>query len=304
MLSGLFSAVGSLPLWVLYGISDITALLAGGIVGYRRKVIRENLSTCFPEKGEKELRKIEKGFYRFLGDYFVETLRLGRMSAKEMRRRMRFEGAEEVNRCLNEGKDVTLYLGHYCNWEWLSSIPLHITADAYTGQIYHPLENNAADEAFLKIRGHFGATSVEMGDTLLTLRRWRHEGKPSIVGYIADQSPLFNGVRYFADFLHHDTPAFTGPERLSRMLHAAVFYCDVSRPKRGEYLCRYVKMTDDATTLPKFELTRLYYELLEKSIRRQPPFWLWSHRRWKRTRQDFYNYFGEEEAKKRLTQLG
>ena len=83
------------------------------------------------------------------------------------------------------------------------------------------------------------------------------------MGYIADQSPLFNGVRYFADFLHHDTPAFTGPERLSRMLHAAVFYCDVSRPKRGEYLCRYVKMTDDATTLPKFELTRLYYELLE-----------------------------------------
>ncbi len=132
MLSGLFSAVGSLPLWVLYGISDITALLAGGIVGYRRKVIRENLSTCFPEKDEKELRKIEKGFYRFLGDYFVETLRLGRMSAKEMRRRMRFEGAEEVNRCLNEGKDVSLYLGHYCNWEWLSSIPLHITADAYT----------------------------------------------------------------------------------------------------------------------------------------------------------------------------
>ena len=64
MLSGLFSAVGSLPLWVLYGISDITALLAGGIVGYRRKVIRENLSTCFPEKDEKELRKIEKGFMK------------------------------------------------------------------------------------------------------------------------------------------------------------------------------------------------------------------------------------------------
>lgn len=303
MLSGLFGAVGSLPLGVLYAVSGCVAFLAGSVLGYRRKVIRGNLESSFPEKSRKELRRIEKEFYRFLSDYFVETLRLGRMSEKEIRRRMRFEGEDEVNRLLDSGQNVSLYLGHYGNWEWLSSIPLHITDKAETGQIYHPLENRASDEAFLRIRGHFGATSIKMKDTLPTLLRWRKEGKPSITGYIADQVPLFNGVHYFADFLNHDTPVFTGPERLSRMLHAAVFYCDITRVRRGEYLCRYVKMTDDAATLPQFELTRKYYELLEANIRRQPPYWLWSHRRWKRTRQDFYNYFGEEEARKLLSHL-
>ena len=304
LLSSIFTLVGSLPLRVLYCVSDVVAFLAGDVVGYRRRVIRQNLSSCFPEKDVKELRRIERRFYRFLGDYFVETLRLGRMSREEIIRRMRFEGTEEVDRCLSQGKNVTLYLGHYCNWEWMSSIPLHIKADAYCGQIYHPLENEAADKAFLKIRGHFGATSIKMSETLPTLMRWRREGKPSIIGYIADQVPNFDGMHYFADFLNHkETAAFTGPERLSRMLDSTVFYCDMTRPRRGEYVCRYVRMTDHPGELPQFELTQRYYDLLAETIRRNPPYWLWSHRRWKRTKEHFFIIFGEEEGRRRLSRL-
>lgn len=302
-ISSIFSAIGSLPLAVLYPLSSLFSFMARNIVGYRRKVIRQNLQSCFPEKNKKELRKIEKDFYGFLTDYFVETLRLGRMSKEEIRRRMRFEGEDEVNRILASGRNVSLYLGHFCNWEWLSSIPLHITARAETGQIYHPLENKAADSAFLKIRGHFGATSIRMADTLQTILRWRRQGTPSIIGYIADQTPGFNGMHYFADFLHHETGAYTGPERISRMLHAAVFYCDITRVRRGEYVCRYIKMTDDAASLPQFRLTQQYYDLLEANIRRQPPFWLWSHKRWKRTKEDFFKFHGREEAEKMLSHL-
>lgn len=302
-LNTLFTAIGSLPLSILYPISSVIVFLAGTVVGYRRKVIRQNLSSSFPEKSSKEIRRIEKDFYRFLGDYFVETLRLGRMSRKEIRSRMLFEGEDEVNRILASGQNVTLYVGHYGNWEWLSSIPLHITARAGMGQIYHPLENAAADSAFLKIRNHFGATSIKMADTLQTILRWRREGTPSIIGYIADQAPGFNGMHYFADFLNHETGAYTGPERISRMLHAAVFYCDITRIRRGQYLCRYVKMTDDAAKLPQFELTKQYYDLLEANIKRAPALWLWSHKRWKRTKEDFFAFHGEEVARKMLSHL-
>lgn len=301
--NGVFGAVGSLPLWVLYGISDIVALLAGGIVGYRRKVIRKNLRESFPEKSERELRAIERRFYRFLGDYFVETLKLGRMSETQIRKRMRFEGTDEVNECLRNGKNVSLLLGHYGNWEWISSIPLHMPEGVPGGQIYHPLENEAADEAFLKIRNRFGAVSIKMKDTLPVIMKWRREGTTSMIGYIADQVPLFDGVHLFTDFLHHDTPVFTGHERISRMQHAAVFYGDITRPRRGEYVCRYVKITDDAASLPQFELTKQYFRLLEATIRKEPSLWLWSHNRWKRNRAMFYDYFGKEEADKRLSRL-
>lgn len=303
MLKGVFSAFGSLPMPVLYGISSGVAWLAGDVIGYRRKVVRQNLRSSFPEKTDAELRDIEKKFYRFLCDYFVETLRLGRMDADEISRRMVYEGQEEVNRCLESGRNVSLVLGHLGNWEWSSSIPLHLPAGIHAGQIYHPLENEGADEAFLKIRGRFGATSIRMKDTLPTIMRWRKEGKPFIIGYISDQSPVYEAIHCFTPFLNHDTAAITGHERLSRMLHAAVFYCEISRPERGKYVCRYVQMTDDAAKLPQFELTHRFYRLLEENIRLRPELWLWSHKRWKRGRKEFYEHFGQEEAEVRLTRL-
>lgn len=300
LLSGLFKAVGVLPLWMLYGVADVVALLAGGLVGYRRKVIRENLEKCFPEKSEKELRRIERRFYRFLGDYFVETLHLGTMSKRAIMKRMKFENMEEVNAILRGGGSVTLYLGHYCNWEWVSSLPLHMPTAAKGGQIYHPLENAASDYAFLKIRGRFGATSIDMEDVLPTLMGWRKEKVASMIGYISDQAPHYHGIHYIADFFGLETPTYTGPERLAGMFSTAVYYVDMSRPKRGYYTGRFVKMSSDASKEPRFALTQRYYDLLEATIRRAPEYWLWSHRRWKRTREDFYRYYGEEDAKRRL----
>ncbi|MDE7161060.1 MAG: lysophospholipid acyltransferase family protein [Muribaculaceae bacterium] len=308
-LHALFRGVGSLPLWMLYGLADILTFMAGRVIGYRRGVIRRNIDSSFPEKNLAERRGIERQFYRFLGDYFVETLRLGGMSRKVLGRRMRFENVEEVDSCLRQGRDVVLYLGHYCNWEWISSIPLHHshTSDAGKsvrfGQIYHPLENRAFDEAFLAIRGRCGAVSIPMADTLGVLRGWRRAGEPFIVGFISDQAPILEGIHYFADFLNHpETPTYTGAERIARMFDAAVFYCDIRREKRGHYVCRYERMTDAPKSMPTFALSQMYYDLLARSIRRQPPYWLWSHNRWKRTRRDFEAKYGDE-ARRRLERL-
>lgn len=140
---------------ISYFFSDILAWLACDVVRYRRGVVRENLRTSFPEKSDKELRRIEKGFYRFLGDYFVETLRLGAMTEKNMRKRLRVEGIEEVNDAVARGQSVSIYLGHYCNWEWVSSLPLHIDPKARCAQIYHPLNNRFFDRIFFKLRTPF-----------------------------------------------------------------------------------------------------------------------------------------------------
>ncbi len=294
LLSFLFSAVGSLPLGVLYGLSDVVCFLMGRVAGYRKKVILDNLERCFPEKTPAERLAIAHKFYRFLGDYFVETLRLGRMSKKEIEKRMTFENFDELNEILRSGKSITLYLGHYCNWEWVSSMPLHMLPGTIGGQIYHPLESAASDYAFLKIRNRFGATSIDMANVLSPLMKWKREGITSIVGYISDQAPNFHAIHYFADFFGQDTPTFTGPERLAKTFHTAVYYLDLSRPKRGYYSGRFVKMSDDASKEKPFYLTQKYYDMLAESIRRAPQYWLWSHRRWKRTRADFYERFGDE----------
>lgn len=295
----LWFIISLLPLWVFYRLSDGLYYLVYHVVRYRRRVVYANLRSSFPEKREAEIERIAKDFYSFFCDYIVETLKFFSMSEKNIRKRMQFEGLNQVKEDFANGRSVTLYLGHYCNWEWISSLGLHL--DEQCGQIYHPLENATLDRLFLYMRGRFKAQSIKMDDTFLTILKWKKEGRKNIVGYIADQVPGYNNIHYWADFLHHDTPVFTGAERISKIMDTAVYYIDVERPRRGYYVARFIKIADSLNEHPVFFATEQYFRLLEKNIQRAPQYWLWSHKRWKRTREEFNRMFTEEERKKRLS---
>ncbi len=60
----------------LYCISDALAWLLHSVVRYRRKVVDANLRSSFPDKTDAEIRLITRRFYRFLSDYFMETVKL------------------------------------------------------------------------------------------------------------------------------------------------------------------------------------------------------------------------------------
>ena len=262
-----------LPLWVHYLISDALYLFIYKIAGYRTAVVRKNLSSSFPNKSEEELRDIEHRFYHWFCDYMVETVKMFSMSEKQIKRRMRFEGIEQINNDLKKQRSITVYLGHYCNWEWVCSLGLHIT-EGTAAQLYHPLESKLFDRLFL----------------------YSH----SVTGYISDQVPGFSSMHYWPWFLNHDTPTYTGAERIARILNTSVYYFDIERPRRGYYVVKVVKICDNTKELPKFAITEQYYRLLETSIIRHPEFWLWSHNRWKRTREQFIEYFPDETERKRI----
>jgi KDO2-lipid IV(A) lauroyltransferase len=246
--------------------------------------VRKNLIHSFPEKDLKEIIKIEKGFYSFFCDYVVETVKLYSMNEKEIKKHISFAGMEEVEKAMGKNRSCILYLGHYCNWEWVSSIPLHINKEIVCGQIYHPLENKLFDELFLKVRGKFGAENISMNDTLRRIAGLRREGKQFMVGFISDQAPHWNAIRHWIDFLHQDTPVFSGTERIARQTESLVYYVDIKRPKRGYYHCEFIPMSETPQELPANVLTDMYFQLLEKTICRNPQYWLWSHNRWKRQR--------------------
>lgn len=292
-----------LPLRFLYLFSDLLYYPLYYCIRYRRKVVRQNLCSSFPDRNLNEIVRIEKGFYSFFCDYLVETIKLFSISKKQMRKRMQFEGLEQVTEAFNSGKSCSLYLGHYCNWEWISSLPMHLESTEICAQIYHPLENSTFDQLFLHMRGRFGAHSIEMDETFRTILGWNKKNQKNIVGYISDQVPGYNNIHYWTDFLNHDTPVFTGAERISRIADCTVFYLDICRTKRGYYKARLVKIADSLRTLPKFYATEQYFRLLESTIQREPQYWLWSHKRWKRTREVYNQLYSKEEQEKRLSRL-
>lgn len=280
-----------LPMRVHYLNADLLFWLLFKVMGYRRKVVWKNLTTSFPEKSEEELRRIERGFYHFFCDYLVETVKLMTISQEEIKRRMVFKGTEPVDELLRNGQSCAVYLGHFCNWEWVSSLPLWLTPEAVCGQIYHPLENKDFDRLFLRSRQRMGAVSIPMAETLRRILEYRQAGKAMIIGYISDQVPFWINMHHWLDFLHHDTPVLTGTERIVKKVNHVVFYLDVRRVRRGYYEAEFKQITMEPQKMADFEITDIYFRMLEESIRQRPEFWLWSHNRWKRTREEFNRRF-------------
>lgn len=278
-----------LPFRVLYALSDALFYPLYYVVRYRRRVVRRNLVESFPEKTEEEIVHIEKQFYSFFCDYIVETLKQLSLSEKEIRRRMTFSGTDDLIRDMErEDKHYTfIYLGHYCNWEWIASMPYWFPKDTVCGQIYHPLYNKAFDRLFLEMRSRYGAQCIPMKETLRKILEMRRRSNHVVVGFISDQAPKWNSIHHFTPFLHHDTPVFIGTEKLGRKLDAVIYFADVTRPRRGYYHCHLYRMVDNVEAVPEYQVTDVYMQHLEQMIHRAPQYWLWSHNRWKRTRAEW-----------------
>lgn len=291
LLYAIFYPLSLIPLRIHYLFSNCLFYLLYYVIKYRQKVVRKNLTSSFPEKTEEEIRHIEKDFYRWFCDYIVESLKLLSISQKQMKKRMVFKGYEAINQCVEEGQSVALYLGHYCNWEWVSSLPLWFTPKAQCGQIYHPLENKDVDRLFLRLRGRQGALSIPMAETLRKILEFKRINRPVIIGYISDQKPYWTNIHHWCDFLHHDTPVLTGAERIIRKLNHAVFYLDMRRVKQGYYEGEFKLMTREPDSFPEYGVTDAYFRMLEESIQRAPAYWLWTHNRWSRTREKFNHDF-------------
>lgn len=277
-----------LPLRVLYVISDLLFYPLFYLIRYRRKVVWKNLTESFPEKSEHELHGIEKRFYHFFCDYVVETIKLLSMSKEEMMKRMQFEGLEEYKQAMeqNDKKFCFFFLGHYCNWEFVASFQYHVP-EYHCGQIYHRIYNKAFNDLFLRLRGQFGGESIEMKETLRRISELRRQDKRVSIGFISDQSPKWESMHHWTTFLNHDTSFFIGTERIGKKIDAAIYYFQVSRVKRGYYKTVLKPITFHPKEYADYDLTDIYVRMLEEDIHKDPAFWLWTHKRWKRTKEEW-----------------
>ena len=292
VLYGLWYAWSLLPLWFHYVMADVMYLILAYVLRYRRKVIDKNLAKAFPELSDAERRRIKHKFYHFFCDYLAETVKFTTMRLDNLKRRMVFYGEEMVRGILNDGQDVAFMLGHYGNWEWMTCYPMCFEGiDARFGHVSHVLENPAMNRLMRAVRNHVGSQTVGMKETLRWLVQSRKEGLPTILAYVSDQVPKWQNIHHWLEFMHQDTPVFTGVERIARRLNQAVIYVDVRCVKRGYYEAEAHIITRDPNSLPEFAITDEYFRRLEATIRRAPQYWLWSHNRWKRTHEEFDRRF-------------
>ncbi|WP_321347144.1 lysophospholipid acyltransferase family protein [uncultured Draconibacterium sp.] len=278
----LLKFISMLPFWVIYGIADFFYLVVRYGIGYRKKVILDNLRHAFPEKSEQEITTIMNRYYRHFCDFSLETIKLHSMSEKQMEKRLKITGLDAMKPYADEGRSIMMLGFHYNNWEWCSSIQ----SKAYHKllMIVNPIRGNLAFEKYIEYsRSKWGGKSVPVHKSARTAIEYVRRGEPAVLWLAADQTPPANSP-FWTIFLNREAPFFTGPEKIAIKTNQPIYFLHVKKLKRGRYEAEFTLLFEDPSKVESKDILLTYIRKMEEVIRETPEFYLWSHRRWKHTR--------------------
>ena len=274
--------ISVLPDFLLYGIADLLFVLIYYVIGYRKKVVTENLRKSFPEKSDIEIKKIRKRFYRYFCGLVLETFRLLTISKEKMQEVCVLDkSAKELfDEYAKKNKSIITVMGHWGNWEWgQNAFSAVCIQQLYI--IYHPLHNKRFDRLAAKMRTRFGTKMIAMKDTMREMLNNKNE--LSVTAFASDQTPPPHGA-YWTNFLNQDTPVFFGPEKIARKLNLPVVFVSIKMVNRGKYRVYAETLIENPKETQEGEISEAHTRRLEKDIQAMPEIWLWSHRRWKHKR--------------------
>ena len=274
--------LSALPFPVLYLFSDFLYFVLYYIIGYRKKVVLQNLRNAFPQKTDNEIQAICARYYRYLCDLFLETFKTLTISRAQMLRHcaMSPSATATFTKLADENKSFILVMGHQGNWEWAGNT-FSLLCRHQLFVIFHPLGNKYFNGLMYRMRTRFGTKLIPMRNTFKEMLAGKNE--LNATAFIADQTPQPNNA-YWTTFLNQDTPVFKGTEAIARKLNIPVVYAQVKKVKRGYYQIFVEILTEDPMSAPDGALTEQHTRRLEADIIAQPETWLWSHRRWKHKR--------------------
>lgn len=274
--------IALLPFRLIYILSDGIFFVLFRLIGYRKKVVFENLQRSFPEKTKEEIESIANNFYHHLCDMMLETFKTLVIAPSEMLLRCRFsENAQTLFNQYNDNQQsIILAMGHHGNWEWGgNSFSLSCAQQLHV--IYHPLSNPQFDKLMINMRTRFGTKLIPMNDTFKAMVKNRKS--VTATAFIADQSPSPTNA-HWTNFLNQDTPFFLGMERIGSKMNYPIVYVFIKKIKRGYYELDATTLIENPKELSEGIITETYVRQLEKDVRQHPETWLWSHRRWKHKR--------------------
>ena len=271
--------VSRLPFRLIYIISDVVFYLLYYLIGYRKKVVLENLELVFPNNTFKQNKAIQKKFYKHMCDMFLEMIKTLGITNEELQKRFVYTNIKVVHDLETKNKSIMAFFPHYASWEWTISLDNQIKSKGHA--IYQPLGNIHFDNLIRKIRQKFGTTLISTRETPGVVRKNKNNNILSIYGILSDQSPMRKHANYWAPFMGITVPIHVGAEVLCKKLELTPVYIKIKKIKRGYYQGTFKTLADNPNTAADYKITDAFLQEVEKSIKESPEYYLWTHRRWK-----------------------
>jgi KDO2-lipid IV(A) lauroyltransferase len=245
-----------------------------------RRVGMRNLQLAFPEKTQRERKKILRGVFTSLGRQVAEVCLFPKYTQENVSKTVAYEGFENFDRALARGKGVLFLTAHLGAWELsafahsLYGYPLNI--------VMRPLDNPYLDRLTREYRTMHGNKAVDKDFARGLIAAMR---KGETVGVLMDTNMIASqGV--FVDFFGILACTASGVARVALKTDAAVVPgFTIWDPALNKYRLRFdapVQLIRTGNTESDvIANTALFTKIIEDYVRRYPEQWLWVHRRWK-----------------------
>ena len=268
-----------LPMRVLYILSDFLYLIFFYLIGYRKKVVLENLQLAFPEKTIKEIKTIQKQFFKHFSDVLVESIKAFTISNKTLHKRYKIKNPELIDELYEKGRSIAFMGAHQANWEWSIGIPMYVKIKCFGA--YTRIGNKYFDKIVKESRMKFGFIGYKTSNTVKSITHNFNNGIQGLYLLLSDQSPQIHKANYWREFMGIKVPVHTGAEKIAKKFDMAVVNYSIKKVKRGYFEVTFETLTEHPNEYKDFEITDKYLAITERNINNQPAYYLWSHKRFK-----------------------
>lgn len=271
----------SLRMRFLSGLADtLIAFILHYVVRYRLHVISDNLKGAFQYASDKALKHDVHANYLYLAKMLRQIV--VKPTRRLLSKRMRMAPFPLFDQWLAEGKSVIVTFGHTGNWEWTGSYLGMLYPDQVCA-LYKKIKTPWINKLMQKRRNshvNYLIETKQMGDLLRLMKK-----KPVLILMIADQNPGSAQGIIWAPFLGRNTAFVNGPETLAIKYSLPVVYVS-SLPGHGStYDLACEQIYDGREPVASGIIMQRFARALENNIQANRSHWLWSHKRWKRSKE-------------------
>ncbi len=283
LMSGILHALSLLPDFILYPIGVL-----GGFLGYclDRRHVRigmKNLSIAFPDRTEKELRRILRASYINLGRGGAEYIRLAGFFHMRLKERVaydRYRYWKEVA-AKYPGKGIVVLSAHFGNFELFACA--HAMHGHQISLVHHTQRFLAGDALMTFARERCGVEILRKHSAARAALKALRSGE--MVGVPFDQNAK-RSEAVWVPFFGEPAATTSGLARMVAISGAPVIPAFIVREADGRH--HRIEIQDEIpiqrsgdAEADVLENTRRFVKTIEEMVRRYPEQFLWTHRRYR-----------------------
>ncbi len=267
-----------LPLKIAYKVAIFFSDLHYLFADKDRRAVKENLKAIFPEKSDKEIRRLRIRVFRNFAKYLADFFRFEKLDKEYIKKNIRIENIHYFDEALSRGKGVIVLSAHLGNWE-LGGVVVALLGYPFWA-VALPHKDKRVNDFFNFQRESKGMRVIPLGKAVRMSLNVLKENK--VLGLAGDRDFTEDGI--ILDFF--GKPAFfpEGAAAFSLKTGASIVPGFMIRSKDDTFTLKIEKPLEFTPTGNKDKDTRdliaRYKTIFEDYIRRYPDQWYMFRKFW------------------------